>query len=207
MDFVEKQARLQTIYEEFDKRTREYRQEAICRAGCAFCCTRAGRVDITTLEGLRIRNKMAQMARPIKKQVAKSLEKERRRREQESTVPCPFLLKNNTCRIYDVRPFSCRRLYSLETCGPKGPTIHRQVMEMAGETVREIQRLDDTGYSGHISHILAMLDAPRFRETYLSGGFEPAEIKDFGKAHGIVIHRFADAPAQPLSMPTKPSGN
>ena len=64
---------------------------------------------------------------------------------------------------------------------------------MAQETVREIQRLDDTGYSGHISFILFMLDAPRFRKTYLAGGFEPAEVMDFGKTHGIVINRFATA--------------
>ena len=192
MDFGEKLARLQAIYEEFGERTREFRQEAVCRPGCAFCCTKAGRVDITTLEGIQIRNKMEQMPRPIKNQLAKSLEKERRQKETQNVAPCPFLMKNNTCRIYDIRPFSCRRLYSLETCGLKGPTLHRQVMEMAGETVREIQRLDDTGYSGHISHILAMLDAPRFRGTYLSGKFEPAEIMAFGKTHGIVIHRFID---------------
>lgn len=194
MPFGEKLAGLEAIYQAFDDRSREYRQAAVCRPGCAFCCSQAGRIDITTLEGLRIRNKMAQMGKPVRKQLVKSLEKERRQREKQEAAPCPFLLKNNTCRIYDLPPFACRRLYSLETCGPKGPTLHRQVVEMAAQSVQEIQRLDDTGYSGHISDILFMLNAPRFRETYLSGGFEPSEIMDFGKAHGIIIHRFVNAP-------------
>ena len=189
MTFMEKLAKLDDIYHAFEERSREFRQQAVCRRGCAFCCTQAGSVDITTIEGLVIRDRMSRMAKPVKKQMARQLEKDRRQKERQATCPCPFLLKNNTCRIYQDRPFSCRQLYSLETCGPKGPTIHRQVVEMARETVGEIQSLDDTGYSGHISYILFMLDNPRFRETYLSGGFEPAEVMDFGKTHRIVINR------------------
>ncbi|MBW1717643.1 MAG: hypothetical protein JRJ77_17835 [Deltaproteobacteria bacterium] len=54
-----------------------------------------------------------------------------------------------------------------------------------------MQRLDDTGYSGHISFILYLLDKPGFRKLYLSGGFDPGKIARFGKSHGIVINRFA----------------
>jgi uncharacterized protein len=191
MEMMEKQAGLRDIYRSFEEQSREFRQEAVCRTGCAFCCTRVGSVDITTLEGLAILENIAGLARPVRKQVARLLEKNRRQKEKKEITRCPFLLKNNTCRSYEDRPFSCRQLYSLEKCGPKGPTVHRQVVDMARRAVEKLQRLDDTGYSGHISHILAMLDAPRFRRTYLSGGFNPAEIMDFGKAHGIVINRMA----------------
>jgi hypothetical protein len=57
--------------------------------------------------------------------------------------------------------------------------------------VKEIQRLDNTGYSGHISFILHLLGMAEFRKAYLSGAFNPALIADFGKSHGIIINRFA----------------
>ena len=34
-----------------------------------------------------------------------------------------------------------------------------------------------------------MLEAPKFRNTYLSGDFKPEEIMVFGKQHGIVINK------------------
>jgi hypothetical protein len=68
---------------------------------------------------------------------------------------------------------------------------HRQAVESARSTVREIQQLDDAGYSGHISYILQLLDDISFRKLYLSGGFAPEQIMKFGKAHGLIINRFA----------------
>ncbi len=53
-----------------------------------------------------------------------------------------------------------------------------------------MQQLDDTGYSGHISFILHLLDRPSFRKLYLAGGFDPQKIMAFGRAHGIIINRF-----------------
>ncbi len=52
-----------------------------------------------------------------------------------------------------------------------------------------MQQLDDTGYSGHISFVLYLLDRPEFRKIYLSGGFDPSKIMEFGKNHGMVINR------------------
>jgi hypothetical protein len=53
-----------------------------------------------------------------------------------------------------------------------------------------MQQLDDTGYSGHLSHILYLLEKPGFRNFYLAGGFDPSRIMKFGKAHGLIINRF-----------------
>jgi uncharacterized protein len=92
------------------------------------------------------------------------------------------------------RPFTCRRIYSLETCSRRRPPIlNRRVMELGDDTIRSLQMLDETGYSGHISFILHMLDAPVFRNTYLNGAFKPEEIADFGKTHQIIINRMASA--------------
>ena len=62
-------------------------------------------------------------------------------------------------------------------------------MDIAAETIRSLQQLDDTGYSGHISYVLHMLAVPKFLSTYLSGEFKPEEIVHFGKTFNIVINR------------------
>jgi hypothetical protein len=40
---------------------------------------------------------------------------------------------------------------------------------MAEETIAAIQALDGDGCFGHLSHILLLLQEPRFRKAYLSG--------------------------------------
>jgi hypothetical protein len=56
-------------------------------------------------------------------------------------------------------------------------------------TVKKLQYLDDTGYSGHLSYILYLISLPDFKVLYQTGGFDPAKIMSFGKRHGIVINR------------------
>jgi hypothetical protein len=68
---------------------------------------------------------------------------------------------------------------------------HRQAVDSARSTVREIQKLDDSGYSGHISYIIHLLEDLPFRKLYFSGGFAPEQIMKFGKTHGLIINRFA----------------
>ena len=187
---MNKQEKLKTIYDPFDENTAAYRHDAACSNSCAFCCTADGSIDITTLEGLEIREYIEKLPRPRSKNMHKILTQEFKKREAKKVAPCPFLLKNNACMIYDIRPFACRRIYSLHVCSKVNPTmLNRHVMNHAEDTVRELQRLDDPGYSGHISYILFMLDTPRFLETYLAGDFKPEELTDFGKTHKIVINR------------------
>lgn len=181
---------LDDIYGRFEEETAPFRETAACEKGCAFCCTDAGSIDMTTLEGLRIRNRIAQLPRPQQSAQRKALAKDARRREVGQPSPCPFLLKNRSCRIYAIRPFSCRRIYSLKRCGPEqSPILHRQVMALAETVIQRLQALDDTGYSGHISYILHMLDAPEFLDVYAAGGFQPEAIMAYGKTHKIGINR------------------
>ncbi len=98
--------------------------------------------------------------------------------------------KNNACMIYEVRPFSCRRIYSTHVCSRENPPrVNRQVMEAAGQSIKELQQLDITGYSGHLSFILYMLSTPAFLDTYMEGKFKPEEIMEFGKTHNIAINK------------------
>jgi hypothetical protein len=93
--------------------------------------------------------------------------------------------------IYNQRPFACRRVYSLHVCNAeRPPVLHRQVMKHADDTIRRLQMLDDTGYTGHISFVLFMLENPKFLEMYLAGEHRPEKIMQFGKTHRIVINRF-----------------
>ena len=182
-------------YQAFASRSAPFRENAACQKGCAFCCSDAGSIHITTLEGLAIRDAVNHLPAPQRKSVQKNLARDMKRRENGQSSRCPFLMKNNACMIYVHRPFICRRIYSLETCGKtRPPLLSRQVMEMADQTICELQRLDDTGYSGHLSYILHMLDTPVFLESYLAGEFRPEAIMDFGKTHKILINRMAAKP-------------
>ena len=178
------------IYSAFDSETDDFRKDAACSKGCAFCCSDAGRIDITTMEGLIIRRAINKMPRSRQTQVKKALARDMKKREAGQPSACAFLQKNSACMIYTERPFACRRVYSLHVCSKeKPPQLHRQSMACAAETVKALQRLDHNGYSGHLSYILHMLEAPRFRQTYLAGESKPEEVMVFGMSHGIVINK------------------
>ena len=178
------------IYDSFEAAAAVYKREAACQKGCAFCCSDAGRIDITTLEGLVIRDRIATLPRPRQVAIKKSLAADMKRREHQQSSACPFLMKNRSCMIYVARPFACRRIYSLKVCTPdQHPVLNRQVMDLGTQTIRALQRLDDNGYSGHLSYILYMLDTPAFSTSYLAGEYHPETVMAFGKTHGIVINR------------------
>jgi Fe-S-cluster containining protein len=191
MTFREKKEKLKEIYERFEQDAFEFKKEAICTIECTFCCTDVGNVDAITLEGVIIRQRVNALSQPLKRQLRQKIARNRREREKKNITPCPFLKEDDTCLIYDIRPFSCRQLYSTRECRGRGPTVHRGARELANKAVREMQRLDDTGYSGHLSFILHLLEMPGFMKLYLSGGFDPGRVAKFGKAHSLIINRFA----------------
>ncbi len=190
----EKILRLSLIYDAFESEAAPYKEAAACGKGCAYCCTEAGAIHITTLEGLAIQKAVAGLAKPQRTAVKKALAKDMARREKGLSSPCALLMKNKACMIYTARPFACRRIYSLKTCNQQQPPIlSRRVMAMGERAINALQQLDDTGYSGHLSYILHMLEAPGFIETYLAGGFQPEAVSDFGKSHQILINRTVSA--------------
>ena len=195
MNLAAKREQLTRIYETFEAKMDPLTQEAVCVPGCAYCCTHFGTVDITTLEGLLIQEKLARLPRPIKIRLGKAIAQNRRRKQLGQTAVCPFLDKKKRCRIYEVRPFSCRQLYSVRPCGDEGPQLHRKAVSVARETIAALQRLDDTGYSGHLSYILDLLELPGFKDFYLGGKFDPGSIQEYGRTHGLVINRMVSPSA------------
>jgi hypothetical protein len=187
----EKTRELREIYSRNEKAAEEFVRHAACRRGCTSCCTIVGNVDVVTLEGLIIWERISVMSPVERKRIKERLAENRSRYEQRMQSDCAFLGNDGACTIYDIRPFSCRQLYSLRKCDGGGPAIHRQAFDLSRLTVREIQVLDDNGYSGHLSYILHLVDGEDFRKIYLSGGFDPGSIQKFAQSHGIVINRFA----------------
>jgi hypothetical protein len=191
MNFRERKTELNSIYEDYEREVALFKAGAICKPGCSFCCTHFGNVDITTLEGRIIREWVTQQRPDERADLQRRIEKNQKARRKGASAPCPFLKSDLTCLIYALRPFSCRQLYSVRPCDGRGPTIHRQAREAARRVIARLQQLDTTGYSGHISYILGLLDQKKFRKVYLKGGFDPVAIQAFGKKHAIVINRLA----------------
>ena len=189
LDIDQKIASLRDIYDQYETEIQPYQLQAICHKGCAFCCTHYGSLDITTLEGLIIYERINRYKKPLRIKTNKAILQNQRRKENGKPAKCPFLNKKNGCGLYAVRPFSCRQLYSLKDCRENGPTLHRQAAEITKQTIAQLQLLDDTGYSGHISYILSLLNNREFRALYRQGGFDPVQVKSFGKSHNIVINR------------------
>jgi len=181
---------LTEIYSDFENSVSEFKKSAACKIGCAYCCIYVGNVDITTMEGIVIQNRMESFEKKLKAKIRRKLDKNKAERERGILAKCAFLKEDNTCRIYDIRPFSCRRIYSIKQCNQNQPVVHRQAIELADYTISKMQQIDDTGYSGHMSFILYLLEKTGFRKAYLTGKFNPGKIMNFGKGHGIIINRF-----------------
>jgi hypothetical protein len=206
MNLKEKYQELLDLYARFKDEAGPYVASAVCRSGCADCCTSVGNVDVTTLEGLIILKHLQDMPDSHKKELDKKLKDNRKLKNESKYARCAFLKADDTCSIYAVRPFSCRRLYSLKTCGVTGPTVHRHVWILAGEIEAAIQLLDNNGYAGHMSYVLLLLKDAKFRNTYLNDGFAPDQIHDFLRTYHLSINRHASPPeANPSSKTPIPA--
>lgn len=191
LDVTQLTIELQNIYQQYESEAAPFKEQAVCGPGCSHCCKIAGRIDITTLEGLAMVKEMRALPISSQKTIRKNIEKDKLLRSKGKTSPCPFLDDSGSCHIYGARPFSCRQLYSLQTCKEGGPLVHREAVSHARGVVKKLQALDNTGYSGHHSFVLALLGNKKFHATYTSGGFNPGSIEKFGRKHGIIINRFA----------------
>jgi uncharacterized protein len=191
VDLVHLRSRLLEIYSAFETESAGFRSGAVCGPGCADCCTQVGDVDITTLEGLFIQDAARRLPADLQKVLRRRAKENRKGRSQSRFARCAFLLQDNLCAIYDSRPFSCRRLYSMKRCGETGPMVHRGVWELAERTVWLLQELDESGCTGHMTFVLSLLNDARFLKIYLRGGFAPGEARDLIRAQGLTVNRYA----------------
>jgi Fe-S-cluster containining protein len=85
--------KLVNLYEFMGEVSGSFSHLTPCKKGCSYCCEI--RVDVSNIELSLIKSK----ARKAYNNATKDL---------VIGEPCPFL-KNNSCSIYEVRPFLCRR--------------------------------------------------------------------------------------------------
>jgi len=196
MRLAEKKGQLFSLYEEFERRVAPFRAQAVCVKGCADCCIQVGTVAATTLEAMVIREYLEGWSKPSREAVRQRLRANRREKLTQVFARCAFLDEEQACTVYPVRPFSCRRLYSVKTCGEQGPVIHRRAMALASRTIEMLQDLDPAGCSGHLSFILYLLEKQEFRRAYLEGRRKRGSFQKLVERYQLAVHTNRSGPGK-----------
>ncbi|MFH2123647.1 MAG: hypothetical protein ABIJ50_09230 [Pseudomonadota bacterium] len=164
-----------------------------CKQNCAACCTQ--NVTITAVEGEVVHRWIREEGFEL--WFAESLQKKEVTSRPRMTTndfagaclgkgedvqpeqygnmfPCPFL-ENNCCRIYEVRPFSCRCFASEQTCtSGKAALLPESYLSAATAVMQIIEHLGQGEYWGNMLDVLAALsDLPENRScaTLLPASF------------------------------------
>ena len=188
MDFIEKKRQVFQLYNEYERLVQPFVSQAVCEKGCASCCIDVGSVGATTLEGLIILEHIQGWDRQALKKINSVLRENRNDKLNQMFARCAFLDQEQSCRIYAVRPFSCRRLYSLRKCDGQGAVVHRQAVALGQKIEKELQNLDPDGCSGHLSFVLHLLEQNGFRQDYLGENWSEAEFKEIIEQYELVVH-------------------
>jgi len=189
MDFIEKKRQVFQLYDEYERVVQPYKTQAVCEKGCASCCIDVGNVGATTLEGLIILEYLQGWDNQAIEEINRSLRENRSEKLNSVLVRCPFLDEEASCRMYAVRPFSCRRLYSVKKCEGQGAVVHRQAVVLGQKAEKELQELDPEGCSGHLSFILYLLGKEPFRRGYLKGNWQAEDFRDIIERYELALHK------------------
>ncbi len=195
MNLSEKIRQVFGLYEAYERIVEAYKAQAVCAKGCASCCIEVGSVGATTLEGLIILDFLQGWGSRATTEINRRLRGNRSKKLNSVFARCAFLDEGQRCRIYPVRPFSCRRLYSVQKCDGHGPVVHRQAFIVGQQKEKELQLLDPAGCSGHLSFILHLLEKKAFRRVYLQGNWNAEDFKDLIERYQLVVHRDRTSPA------------
>ncbi len=155
----------------------------VCKQHCSTCCTQ--NVTITAIEGEEILRFV--LAENMTAWFVEKFTSPRTHRPAEITTngfakacldgidtdisdnfnasPCPFL-KDNSCRIYPVRPFTCRLFTSTQRCSFIEPALMPDYyLEAATAVTQLVEHLGQGEYWGNMLDVLpALLDISEFRE-------------------------------------------
>lgn len=88
---------LESLYKYIDEFMKEIEDKTPCTKGCSHCCKNGMRIDISELEANYIKQKLGIANNTLNV-------------EKKGYIPqgsCPFLI-NDSCSIYDIRPYKCR---------------------------------------------------------------------------------------------------
>jgi hypothetical protein len=188
LEISKKKKQVFDLYEQYERLVEPFKEQAVCEKGCASCCIDVGNVGATTLEGLIILEYMQGWDHQVIEEINRSLRKNRSEKLNSVLVRCPFLDGEASCRIYAVRPFSCRRLYSVKKCDGQGAVVHRQALVLGQKAEKELQELDPEGCSGHLSFILHLLENEEFRRDYVQGRWRLEDFREIIERDKLVVH-------------------
>jgi Fe-S-cluster containining protein len=171
---------LHSIYEAFSDWSAGF--PCACKKNCAACCTQ--NVTMTAVEGELIHRWIREngceswFARGLQKKgvtcrprmttndfAGACLRGEDVQSEQYGNMfPCPFL-ENGSCRIYEVRPFSCRCFASEQSCSSGTSALLPEYYLSASTVVMQIiEHLGQGEYWGNMLDVLtALCDLPENR--------------------------------------------
>ena len=189
MDLIEKKKQVFQLYDEYERLVEPFMSQAACEKGCASCCIDVGSVGATTIEALIILEHIQGWDRQALEDIDRVLRQNRHDKLNQVLARCAFLDQEQSCRIYAVRPFSCRRLYSLRKCDGQGAVVHRQAVALGQRIEKELQNLDPDGCSGHLSFILHLLEKNGFRQDYLRENWSTERFKDIIEQYELVVHK------------------
>jgi Fe-S-cluster containining protein len=189
LEISKKKKQVFALYEQYERLVEPFKEQAVCAKGCASCCIDVGNVGATTLEGLIILEYLQGWEKQAIEEINRGLKKNRSEKLNSVLLRCPFLDEEASCRIYAVRPFSCRRLYSVKKCDGQGAVVHRQALVLGQKMEKELQELDPEGCSGHLSFILHLLKKEAFRQGYLKGSWNVEDFRDIIERYELVVHR------------------
>ncbi|MCG6981081.1 MAG: YkgJ family cysteine cluster protein [Deltaproteobacteria bacterium] len=189
LDLIEKKRLLFAVYNEYERVVQPFKEQSICERGCASCCIDVGNVGATTLEGMIILEYLQGWDHRAIEELNRSLRENRSEKLNSALVRCPFLDEEASCRIYEVRPFSCRRLYSVKKCDGQGAVVHRQAFVLGQKAEKELQELDPEGCSGHLSFILHLLESEAFRRDYVQGRWRLEDFREIFERYKLLVHR------------------
>ena len=118
---------LKEIYEIFDEGNKQFEKYASCSKGCGHCCCLY--VDCSPIEAELIREyvqahfseehksilktKIEEVAPLIPTGEEMNENTENALHYLNKRIPCIFLSEENTCSIYPVRPFNCRKFLTI----------------------------------------------------------------------------------------------
>ena len=179
------------LYDKYERLVEPFKSQAVCEKGCASCCIDVGSVGAATLEGLIILEYLQGWDHQAIEEINRRLRENRREKLNSVFVRCAFLDGEESCRIYTVRPYSCRRLYSVRKCEGQGAVVHRQAVVLGQKIEKELQELDPDGCSGHLSFILDLLKKETFRQGYLKGIWKVEDFREIIERYELVVHKRA----------------
>jgi hypothetical protein len=187
MDLRSKLSLLSQLYDIYDDFVETL--DLACERFCSTCCT--CNVTLTTLEGYRIINGMDQdfkgeifekidsacmtkrfQPRLTTNQLAQKCVNDEDIPEELSDPALGncFLLCDNECPIYDLRPFGCRCLISKKICSQTGyADIDEFVLTVNNVFQQIIEHIDADGVTGNLSDVLLFLHSAKNNEFYQAG--------------------------------------